>query len=48
MILFGHSGAFAPAETITMIGTLGFLAWAIVVGIGLAQRGKELAPAAPT
>jgi hypothetical protein len=48
LTLFGHSGTFAPAETINVIGTLDFLAWAIVGGVALAQRGKEPAPAAPT
>jgi hypothetical protein len=46
--LFGRSGTFAPAETINVNGTLGFLVWAIVVGVGLAQRGKDLAPTATT
>jgi hypothetical protein len=46
LTLVGHSGTFAPAETINVIGTPGFLAWASVVRVGLAQRGKEPAPAA--
>ena len=33
LTLFGHSGTFASAETINVIGTLGFLAWTIVVGV---------------
>ena len=48
LTLFGHSGTFAPGETINVIGTLGLLACALVVGVGLAQRGKEPAPAART
>jgi hypothetical protein len=35
--LLGSSGAFAPGQTVNLIGTLGFLAWAVVVGVGLVQ-----------
>jgi hypothetical protein len=44
--LFGSSGAFAPGETINAIGTIGFLVWAVVVGVGLAQRPAGQAPPA--
>jgi hypothetical protein len=47
LTLFDYLRTFAPGETIDVIGTPGFLAWVIVVGVGLAQRGKEKATAAP-
>lgn len=33
----GDTGGFAPGESVNLVGTLGFLPWAVVVGIGLAR-----------
>jgi hypothetical protein len=33
----GDTGGFAPGESVNLVGTLGFPAWAVVVGIGLAR-----------
>jgi hypothetical protein len=42
----GDTGGFAPGESVNLVGTLGFLPWAVAVGVGLTRpypRGDALA-----
>lgn len=41
--VFGTHGAFGPGTTINGLGTVLFLVWAVVVGIGLAQPSRARA-----
>lgn len=45
--IFGSGGAFEPSGTVNLIGTLGFLVWAIAVGFAV-SRPAAGGPASPT
>jgi hypothetical protein len=36
-IFGGDTGGFAPGESVNLVGTLGFLPWAVAVGVALAR-----------